>query len=346
MRTKQINFRLEKELETQARKAAAAQGLSIGQYFINLAKRDLGMLDDSVTQFPNSDSTPTDITSTPSYLIDKVERLERLVDNMTSEATRLEEIEKRLDQLETEKISYSDLSFVSDSTPSTNAIINSTDSTPSTNAITNSTDSTPTDTDNTSYSSKTKAYKIKGIEGGEAIIPLDEVDDTEKEHEAIATWLYDNLGEHSISEDDVLEGGYNVTAITSYARNSNNSNNSSDSNGINQTNLAKRLGVNKGTISKAKRQANFSEYTKKKDPEGKAWRYDEGLQLFFIVEDGDDRSDCKADHKPSDDDHPISNGDKYQSELLKNVPFVEQREKYQDQTPSNGSPKRAASHTV
>ncbi|PNW60054.1 UNVERIFIED_CONTAM: hypothetical protein BEN50_04900 [Euhalothece sp. KZN 001] len=117
----------------------------------------------------------------------------------------------------------------------------------------------------------------------------------------------------------------------------------SDGNGVNRSNLAERLGVNKNAISKAKKRANFREYTKKKDPEGKAWRYDEQLQLFFM-EDEDDQSDCKASHKPSDDGHPISNDGKYQSEPLENVPSVERRDLYLDQTPSNGSPKHGANH--
>lgn len=49
---------------------------------------------------------------------------------------------------------------------------------------------------------------------------------------------------------------------------------------LNAANLARRLGVSKSVVSRRKSQPNFYNWTKSRDPEAIAWRYDSGQQIF------------------------------------------------------------------
>lgn len=50
---------------------------------------------------------------------------------------------------------------------------------------------------------------------------------------------------------------------------------------LNCSQLARRLGCNHGTISKKRQKPDFEEWTKAKDPDAIAWRYDREKKLFF-----------------------------------------------------------------
>ncbi|KJH71079.1 hypothetical protein UH38_14495 [Aliterella atlantica CENA595] len=54
----------------------------------------------------------------------------------------------------------------------------------------------------------------------------------------------------------------------------------SDSSALIQSDLAKRLDVHSSTIYKRRDDADFSEWTKTRDPEGIAWAYDPETRLF------------------------------------------------------------------
>lgn len=54
----------------------------------------------------------------------------------------------------------------------------------------------------------------------------------------------------------------------------------SDSSSLIQSDLAKRLDVHSSTIYKRRDDADFSEWTKTRDPEGIAWAYDPDTRLF------------------------------------------------------------------
>lgn len=58
----------------------------------------------------------------------------------------------------------------------------------------------------------------------------------------------------------------------------------SDSSSLIQSELAKRLDVHSSTIYKRRDDADFSEWTKSRDPEGIAWTYDPDTRLFSPLE--------------------------------------------------------------
>lgn len=59
--------------------------------------------------------------------------------------------------------------------------------------------------------------------------------------------------------------------------------NPSDSSSLIQSELAKRLDVHSSTIYKRRDEADFSEWTKSRDPEGIAWAYDPDTRLFSPI---------------------------------------------------------------
>lgn len=60
--------------------------------------------------------------------------------------------------------------------------------------------------------------------------------------------------------------------------------NKSDSSSLIQSELAKRLDVHSSTIYKRRDDADFSQWTKSRDPEGIAWTYDPDTRLFSPLE--------------------------------------------------------------
>ncbi|MEM9539557.1 MAG: hypothetical protein AAGA60_08595 [Cyanobacteria bacterium P01_E01_bin.42] len=50
-----------------------------------------------------------------------------------------------------------------------------------------------------------------------------------------------------------------------------------------QAQLAKRLDVHSGTISKRKADPSFTEWSKSKDPDGVAWKYSRKRRIFFPI---------------------------------------------------------------
>lgn len=58
----------------------------------------------------------------------------------------------------------------------------------------------------------------------------------------------------------------------------------SDSSSLIQSELAKRLDVHSSTIYKRRDDADFSQWTKSRDPEGIAWTYDPDTRLFSPLE--------------------------------------------------------------
>jgi len=60
--------------------------------------------------------------------------------------------------------------------------------------------------------------------------------------------------------------------------------NQSDSSSLIQSELAKRLDVHSSTIYKRRDDADFSQWTKSRDPEGIAWTYDPDTRLFSPLE--------------------------------------------------------------
>ncbi len=55
--------------------------------------------------------------------------------------------------------------------------------------------------------------------------------------------------------------------------------------GLNQSDLALRLKVNKATLTKNREKPGFTEWTRAKDPQGLGWEYLKSKELFVIVED-------------------------------------------------------------
>jgi predicted RNase H-like nuclease (RuvC/YqgF family) len=97
--------------------------------------------------------------------------------------------------------------------------------------------------------------------------------------------------------------------------------------------LAQRLGTSETSI---RRQANkgkehFKSWSSSKDPEGLSWVRDSQTKKYQVVEV--DQNGYKVNHKLSDDEHQISNGDKSPNGHQENAPSVEQLEKYPTRTP-------------
>ena len=55
----------------------------------------------------------------------------------------------------------------------------------------------------------------------------------------------------------------------------------SESEALNCSGLARRLGCNHGTISKNRGKPDFEQWSKERDPDAIAWRYDREKKLFF-----------------------------------------------------------------
>lgn len=54
---------------------------------------------------------------------------------------------------------------------------------------------------------------------------------------------------------------------------------------VTQVELAERLGVHRATLTKNRDKVNFANWSKKKDPDGFAWRYDPGSERFYQIEE-------------------------------------------------------------
>ena len=57
-----------------------------------------------------------------------------------------------------------------------------------------------------------EAFLYRGDSGGYAVVPFSELGEDDSESELVADWLTNNQSEHSISEDDLENGGYNLEA--------------------------------------------------------------------------------------------------------------------------------------
>lgn len=55
--------------------------------------------------------------------------------------------------------------------------------------------------------------------------------------------------------------------------------------GVTQGELAKRLGCDSSTLTKNRKKRSFDEWSRSKDPEGKAWRYLSDMQRYGVVQD-------------------------------------------------------------
>lgn len=58
----------------------------------------------------------------------------------------------------------------------------------------------------------------------------------------------------------------------------------SDKGALIQADLAKRLDINPSTVGRRKTEADFSEWSQSKDPEGIAWKYEPKTKMFVPVE--------------------------------------------------------------
>jgi DNA-binding MarR family transcriptional regulator len=55
--------------------------------------------------------------------------------------------------------------------------------------------------------------------------------------------------------------------------------------GVTQGELAKRLGCDSSTLTKNRKKPSFDEWSRRKDPEGKAWKYLSDMQRYGLVQD-------------------------------------------------------------